>query len=98
MTYWKNVRNSYQTLISVYFNISGVRISKNETSMLLLRTWNSKSAFFKITPDCARMITIATIECGEANNYEFCNPYTLGSMLHKHLIVNSKEKIKYVCI
>jgi len=32
------------------------------------------------------MITIATIECGEANNHEFRNPYTLGSMLAKYLI------------
>jgi len=26
------------------------------------------------------MITIATIECGEANKHEFRNPYTLGSI------------------
>jgi len=29
------------------------------------------------------MITIATKECGEANNHEFRNPYTLSSMLAK---------------
>ena len=56
--------------------------------MLLLRTLNSplKTATlsFKITPDFTQMITIATIECGEANNHELCNPHTLGSMLAKY--------------
>ena len=27
------------------------------------------------------MITIVTMECGEANNYEFLYPYTLGILL-----------------
>jgi len=57
--------------------------------MLLLRTLNSPFnvatlPFLKITPDCARMITIETIACGEANNHEFRNTFTLGSMLAKH--------------
>ena len=32
------------------------------------------------------MITIATIECGEANTHKFRNPYTLGIMLAKYEI------------
>jgi len=32
------------------------------------------------------MITIATIECGEAKKHEFRNPYTLGIMLAKDKI------------
>ena len=31
--------------------------------------------FFKIAPDCARIITTATIEFGKENTYEFRNPY-----------------------
>jgi len=30
------------------------------------------------------MITLATIEAGKDNNYEFRNPYALGSMLAKY--------------
>jgi len=44
----------------------------------------SNPAFFKITPGCIQMITIATIECRKANNYELHNPYTLGNMLAKY--------------
>ena len=39
---------------------------------------------FKITPDCIEMITIATIECRKANNYEFCYPYTLGEIFNRY--------------
>jgi len=30
------------------------------------------------------MITIATIECRKANNYELRNPYTLGEILNQY--------------
>jgi len=32
------------------------------------------------------MVTIATIECGEANKHEFRNPYILDSILAKYEI------------
>jgi len=43
---------------------------------------NVDPVFFKIPPDFAQMITIATKECREAKYYEFLIPiYTLASML-----------------
>ena len=69
----------------------------------MLRTLNIplKAAtlpFFQITPDCSRMITIATIECWTANNHEFRNLYTSGSMLAKYKLIWKHCKISQFCI